>query len=543
MGVSVPCSVLILSDDHRVQGTSRLDRELLDAAGLVGHLVRPGSMFAFLAEHRGVVFPDALFADLFPSRQGRPSLAADVVGSVLVLQRLHDLSDAETAEAVRCDLRWKVACGLSLTYPGFDPSTLTYWRRRLAGSQRPHRIFEAVKAVVEATGVLRGKKKRVFDSTILDDAVATQDTVTQLVAMIRRVGREIPGAVELIAEECVGDYTLPGKPKIDWDDPAAREGLVSMLVNDATLLVAALAGTELTEAQAEALALLALVAGQDVEPADGSDGTDGRWKIAKKVAPDRTISTVDPQTRHTRKSVAARRDGYRAHAGVEPTTGLITECELTKAFGEDNTDAAVAEQMLADEPEPVEVYGDCAYGTGDLRDAIEQGEHTGVIKPPPLQPAVPGGFTRDDFTVNIPDPDTDPDAPVTVTCPNNVTRTVSPKGTVNFGIACRDCPLRTQCTIKKTGRTMKLHPQDRHLRQARRDWKNDPSLRERYRQHRPQVERAMAQIATRGGRRLKLRYLGIAKNNSWLHDRAAGLNLRRMIKLGLTRANDGWAMA
>jgi hypothetical protein len=31
---------------------------------------------------------------------------------------------------------------------------------------------------------------------------------------------------------------------------------------------------------AEAVALLALVAGQDVEPAEGSDGTDGRWRIA-----------------------------------------------------------------------------------------------------------------------------------------------------------------------------------------------------------------------------------------------------------------------
>src|SRR5687768_683724 len=115
-------------DDHRVQGSSSVEPELLDAAGLVGHLVRPGTVFAFLAEHRREVFPDSLFADLFPSGTGRPSLAADVVGSVMVLQRLHDLSDGEAAEAVRCDLRWKVACGLALTYPGFDPSTLVYWR-------------------------------------------------------------------------------------------------------------------------------------------------------------------------------------------------------------------------------------------------------------------------------------------------------------------------------------------------------------------------------------------------------------------------------
>jgi len=154
------------------------------------------------------------------------------------------------------------------------------------------------------------------------DAVATQDTVTQLVSAIRRVGREVPGAAGQIAAVCTGhDYSKPGKPKIDWDDPAAKQALVSALVNDATALVAALHGTELDERAASAVALLALVAGQDVEPAEGSDGTDGRWRIARKVAEDRVISTVDTQARHTRKSPEARRDGYRAHLAGDPETG------------------------------------------------------------------------------------------------------------------------------------------------------------------------------------------------------------------------------
>ena len=156
-------------------------------------------------------------------------------------------------------------------------------------------------------------------------------------------------------------------------------------------------GLELPAAQAEAVALLALVAGQDVEPAEGSDGTDGRWRIARRVAEDRVISTVDPQARHTRKSPEARRDGYRAHVTVEPDTTLITEGRLTKACGEDNSDAAIAAQVLIDAEEPVEAYGDSAYGTGELRAALESTEHTAVIKPRPLTPAVEAGFTLDDF--------------------------------------------------------------------------------------------------------------------------------------------------
>ena len=156
-------------------------------------------MFAFLAERRQDVFPDGEFEDLFPSGKGRPSIPASVMASILVLQTLHDYSDRETAEAARCDLRWKVATGMALDDPGFDASTLVYWRRRLVNSQRPHRINDAVKDVIEQTGILRGRRKRAVDSTILSDAVATQDTVTQDGNEV--TGRRIepgPGAISVV---------------------------------------------------------------------------------------------------------------------------------------------------------------------------------------------------------------------------------------------------------------------------------------------------------------------------------------------------------
>jgi hypothetical protein len=533
---------------------------LLDAAALVGHLVPAGSMYAFLAEHRGRLFPDEAFADLFPSAKGRPSMPGSVAASILTLQTLLDYSDAEAAEAARCDLRWKVACGLALDDKGFHPSTLTYWRRRLARSDRPHRINDAVRQVVEATGVLRGRHRRAVDSTILADAVATQDTVTQLIGQIRRVGRVVPGAAEQIAAVCTGyDYTRPGKPDIDWDDPAAKDSVVSALVNDATALLAALADTKLDEQAQQALALLALVAGQDVEPAEGSDGTDGRWRIARKVAEDRVVSTVDPEARHTRKSPEARRDGYRAHVAADPDTGIITGEELTKAAGGDNSDPAVAERFLAadiaagttdesgtgegsdddhaaggqDTPPRREWYGDSAYGTGDLRGAIGDAGHIAVIKPKPLQSAVDGGFTIDDFTVD--------EIAGTVTCPHQVTRVITRSRYAVFGAACRTCPLRQRCTNSKDGRTVRLHPHDALLRQARHDWTNNPDLRERYRRHRPNIERVVSQIASRGGRRLKLRYRGTAKNNAWLKRRTAALNLRNLINRGLGFTT-GWVL-
>src|SRR6266568_494714 len=312
---------------------TRVDRDLWDAQEVAGDLVASGSVFAFLAGHRRELFDDSFTADLFPSATGRPSLPADLVGSVLVLKELYDLSDGQTADALKFDIRWKVACGRSLTAVSFHPSTLVYWRKRIAGSDRPDRVFDKVAEVIAETGLLRGRRKRCVDSTVFDDAVATQDTVTQLVAAVRKVARVVPGAAEVVAAVCALDYSRPGKPDIDWDDPAAKQALVSALVQDALAVLAALCRPEAADrdtAAADALGLLALVAGQDVEPAAGSDGTDGRWVIARKVAADRVVSTVDPDARHTRKSPGARRDGYRAHVAADPETGIITDEKLTR---------------------------------------------------------------------------------------------------------------------------------------------------------------------------------------------------------------------
>ena len=428
--------------------------------------------------------------------------------------------------------------------PGFDPSSLVYWRDRIAKSARPHRVSDAVKKVVGQTGILKGRRRRAVDSTILADAVATQDTVTQLISAIRKVAREVPGAAEQIAAVCTGhDYSGPGKPRIDWDDPAAKDALVSALVNDANAVVAAIGDADLEERAASAVALLALVAGQDVEPAEGSAGRDGRWRIARKVAEDRVISVGDPEARHTRKSPHARRDGYRAHVAADPDTGIITDEKLTQAAGQDNSDPAVAEDFVAAEAgspggdreeSALAWYGDTAYGTGELREAIGAAGHRAVIKPKPVRPAVEGGFTRDDFTADEQDG--------TMTCPAGVTRPITPGRSVIFGAACLSCPLRSRCTASKSGRILNLHPLDRLLRAARAEWAADAGLREDYARHRPHVERAIAQVATWRGRRLKLRYRGAARNHAWLKHRTAALNLRNLASRGLTRRDGAWTL-
>jgi IS5 family transposase len=509
-----------------VQGTSDPNRELLDAAALVGHLVPAGSVYAFLAEHRHRLFPDELFADLFPSGRGRPSVPAEVIATVMVLQSLEGLSDREAAQAVRTDLRWKVAAGLALDDEGFHPTVLTLWRNKLRASDRPQRIFDAVRDVVAKTGVLAGRTRRALDSTLLDDAVATQDTVTQLVSMIRRVRRQVPAAatVTVVAH----DYDVPGKPACAWDDPTARDELVSGLVNDARSILAALDGVVLDDDQQQLVGLLALVAGQDVEEGDEP----GSWRIARKVAKDRIISTVDPETRHMHKSRANYRDGYKAHVAVEPETGIITDVDLTPANAGDGP-AGVA--LLDDETDTVEVFADSAYGSGPVRADLAERGHTAVIKPWPTARnrfLDDDQFGRDDFHIDY--------SARTVTCPNGIAAAISTNGTATFGARCVGCPVRSRCTASATGKTFTVTTHDQLLAAARADWRAGIGV-DDYRQWRPLVERSIAWLVADGHRRV--RYRGVERNRLGLHVRAAAINLRRLLNLGLTHSADGWSLA
>jgi IS5 family transposase len=507
-----------------VQGRSDPNQQLLDAGGLVGHLVAEGSVYAFLAEHRESLFPDELFADLFPSGRGRPSVPAPVAATVMVLQSLEGLSDREAMERLRCDLRWKVATGLALDHAGFHATTLTYWRRRLRASDRPERIFDAVRDVIAQTGLLSRSTRRALDSTVLDDAVATQDTVTQLVAQIRRVRREISAATDV--QVVAHDYDQAGKPGCDWADPVAREQLISQLVADALKILAALEDVELDGPQSEAVGLLALVAGQDVEPGQG----EGSWRIARRTAKDRVISTVDPASRHVHKNRRSYRDGFKAHISVEPDSGLIAAAKLTAGNAPDGPTGL---ELLAGEDGPVEVLADSAYSSADTLIALADAKHTAIIKPWPTRRMTshPQAFTITDFTIDT--------AAGTATCPAGQTVTISPAGAARFTTRCHSCPLRDRCTTAKRGKIVKIHPHhDVHT--AARTAAADPDWQQRYRQHRPMVERTIAWLVRRGHRRVRFR--GIAANQLWLTHRAAAVNLQRLLALGLGRNDGTWTL-
>jgi len=519
------------------------------------------SIYGFLARERDRLFPDELFDDLF-SERGRASVPPSVVATVMVLQRLGGLSDREAVERYAFDVRWRYAAGVG-GYGGggwgsFAHTVLVDMRARLRRSTCPNRIFEVGLEAAHAAGLVG--RRRVLDSTPLYDAVATMDTVRLIRSAVRGLLAAAEGelAAALRAALVSGDdYVGNGKPPIDWDDRAAREELIDSRARDGYALLGLLDGRELAEAVEQAATLLATVLGQDLD-----QGSERVFRIARRVAKDRVISTVDPDTRHGHKSSARGFDGYKGHAAVDPDSEIITATTVTPGNA---GDASVAEDLIADllesdqadqvqprpvEPRPVEpsagaaedaerarVYGDNAYGTGSFHDRLDQAGIEDRCKT--QTPTAAGGlFSKDRFDINL--------SAGTVTCPGGVTAPIHPAraggGTAYFASACPACPLRAQCTTAAGGRTVSAGPYEQTLTDAR-TRQTDPAWVADYRATRPKVERKLGHLVRRkhGGRRARVR--GTARVDADFRLLAAAANLARLAVLDLRGSAAGWAVA
>ena len=518
-------------------GRSNVQPRFEDPRSLLGDRLR--GIYLLLAEHGRAMFGDDYFADLYKSsRLGRPTIPARVLATVMLLQSHEGLSDQEGCDRLECDLRWQAAAGVDAGAASFHPTTLVGLRNRLRGSKRPRRLFEDTKEAAAEAGVL-GNRVRVLDSTPIYDAVATQDTVTQLRSAIRRLLRALDQDNPFLAAKVRSaltrddDYAGPGKPSCDWDDDAAREVLVDALVRDCLAALGALEGEELAGALADAAQLLAIVAGQDVE-----QGDDGNFRIARRVAKDRIISTVDVEARHGHKSHNRRFDGYKAHLSVDPDAELVCEVIVTPA----NThDATPVEDLLkghaADEEKPT-VMGDCAYGTAETLSRLEDAGYEDVKAKVAPATGREGRFGKDDFSVDL-----DAEA---VTCPASkvaaIQRRSDGSGLADFAGQCTGCPLRASCTTSASGRTVTIHARE-DLLQSHKAAQRNPDWQEAYTGTRPKVERKIAHFVRRswGGRRARVR--GQARIATDADTRAAAINWSRLATLGVTFFAGAWSTA
>jgi IS5 family transposase len=307
-------------------------------------------------------------------------------------------------------------------------------------------------------------------------------------------------------------------------------------------------GRELVAEVAEAAELVARVLGQDLEETD-----DGTFRIARRVARDRVISTVDPDARHGHKTQARGFDGYKGHVAVDPDSEIITDTVVSPGNA---GDASVAAELIDDlvrddsssddddidsdiDDEGPTVYGDAAYGAGEFLDHLADNDIDSRCKTQPPAPRPGGLFTKDRFAVDLDDD--------TVTCPADITvkirRDREGDGTAYFRDACSGCPLREHCTNAAGGRTISVGRYEQRLIDARAQQK-DPDWSADYRATRPKVERKLGHLMRRrhGGRRARVR--GQRKVDADFNLLAAAQNVARLAVLAVRfNLTTGWTAA
>lgn len=274
--------------------------------------------------------------------------------------------------------------------------------------------------------------------------------------------------------------------------------------------------------------------GQDLEEAG-----DNVLRIAHQVAPDRVISTVDPDARHGHKTVHRGFDGYKGHVAVDPDSEIITDTIVTPGNA---SDASVAEELINDllgdrdeGGDGATVFGDSAYGTGEFQQHLDDNDIDSRCRTQPPAPRPGGLFNKDKFNVDL---DAD-----TVTCPAGVTvsirRGAHGDGVAHFAEHCATCPLRADCTDAAGGRRISVGVFEAALARARQH-QTDPNWRADYRANRPKVERKLAHLMRRrhGGRRARVR--GRPKVDADFNLLAAAANMARLAALGLRSTTTGW---
>jgi len=268
----------------------------------------------------------------------------------------------------------------------------------------------------------------------------------------------------------------------------------------------------------------------DGDSAGDDADADGGVSLKDGVSKDRTVSVHDQEMRHGDKSSRRHFDGHKAAVVVDTDSQMITAVDVLPGNAWDSTGALdLVEQSEASAGMPVaETMGDTAYGDGGTRqDFADAGRK--LVAHVPGRPNTKH-FPKDDFVIDL--------AQGSCTCPaGQVTRHLVPMATrtdltgsthklegFRFdGAICGACPLRPQCTDARAGlgRTVRLHPQEALLQEAR-QLKGSPDYAQ-YRQRRVVAEHRLARLVQLGIR--QARYFGRAKTKFQVYLAATVANI------------------
>jgi transposase len=483
-------------------------------AAWCSELVPEDSIYALLAEHGDRIVRDEDFADCYSEATGRPSIPPSLLAKVLLLAYRDGLSDARAMDAVRFDLRWKVALDLPLDHPGFHPTSLVRFRARLLLHGKERLVFERSLELATELGLLSGQAEQILDSTPMLGAAALQDTAT----LVRSAVRKLIDAVKAAdAEAATGlaaglrfDYANPRrKPEGDWQDKAARTELLGEVARDAARALRVVEEDDeliVDERVAAVARLLREIVGQEFELSDDELPRPRGRRRSRQI-----VSAEDADMRHARSSAARPFTGYKIHAAADADAPLLTAITLSPGNEHDGQHANALVDQQPEDRRPIRVIGDTAYGNIEVREELER-RSVSVLAPVHSTSPKHGTIPKDEFQLDL--------EAGTVTCPEGKTRPIykpRPNRAIKtetriarfFETDCEPCPLRDRCA--PTGRRDIRISRREDLRQAALQALSHPDERDHLYRVRPRIERLLGLIVHRYRGR-KSRYLGARKS-------------------------------
>jgi transposase len=506
-------------------------------ANVLPNRVAPDSFYGRMGRAFGVLFQDDDLKVMYDPETGRPSEPPSLMSGAILLQYYDGVSDEEAAERVKYDLRWKVALHQALDCPGFDPSSLSNFRKRLAANGRERYAFDRVLAVGREVGFLPDRVTIITDTTRVKGAGAVQDTFTLVRKSIRQLLRAMSFAprgkrkgLSRQVQRLLATYVdRDRKAKIDWSDPAERSAQLKVLVADAeaTLTLAA-DHSDKDEVRATSW-LLTKILGDDIVPDKNGDP-----QLGKGTAEDRVISVTDPEMRHGHKSKSQRFDGFKTAVAIEPKSELILDVTDLPANSGDGQALMPAIERVEEHVgvTVVRAIGDGAYPTGPNLAACAKHLPKPIDLIGPLSEPKDTAVAKSAFQIDL--------KAQTATCPmgHTVSGTVTnsrgrPGIRYEFPRAtCQTCGLFARCVKSKvTGRTLKADEHEIYRQAARQ--KQETKAYQRFYRLRSRVERKQAELVRHGIR--ETRYLGRLKRELQRLWTAAVVNLKRLFRLAELR--------
>jgi hypothetical protein len=514
-------------------------RSFLDLQREEVQRVEQGTLVWLLVRYRDAVLPEWLTRG-WTRGKGRRGRKAWPVQAVLALALLRwsegGMSRLGACRRAKTDGLWRYAMGLPVN--GKTPTEKTVreveaWllqEHEGSGVTRLEAWWEHVVHVALWSARARGcpAPRWFMDSTPMWCFGAVLDTIRLLGDGLRRLGRAWAQATDCSLKAVATAWELPlltaestkGWLRLDWSNAEARSSAVSDLV-DAVLRVSGRvkAGLrELGEADRRRVAdlcdLLLRVVEQDLEKDE-----DGRWRVARKVAPGRMVSLTDPEAGHGHKSRSESFWGYKINVFGDLASGVVAAVSVTRGNGHDAAPGhALVVEARRMRLEIGQVLADTAYGGIENRLALAA-LGVDVVAPPPGGAREEGErFSKNDFAIDF--------EAGTATCPAGVTtdqaektRAAVPTQAFRWPVAtCAACPLQEKCLQRpirpakaeaggrtgrprKTGRRLVLDAFERERREARDEWQ-DPERRELYRD-RSMGERLNALLVQHGARQAR----------------------------------------